>query len=261
VTLPPRANPSDLQVTENGLSVVPQLRLVSQDRSPLSVAILIDSSDSMRGRPLAAAVSAAQTLIDHKPSRASAEVIGFAKSPYLVHAFATDPAAFKDAFGAVTPTHQTSLWDSVVYASQQLASQNVTTRAIVLLTDGRDTTSAATVADATSAAKAARVRVFAVGLTGASLDRADLQSIVDNTGGQFIEVQSADQLTNVYKGIAKSLAQQYVLTYTSQLRRPGEQVLVALRLGSDVIEEHYTIPATGSSPAAAPSQSAGFWGS
>ena len=123
-----------------------------------------------------------------------------------------------DALTDVTPSPKTALWDAVVAAGQQLAGRDSTTRAIVLLTDGRDNASVADVQSALKVVSGAHVRVFAVGLAGAKLDRADLQTIVDRTGGEFIEVQSADQLTSVYAGLARRLNHQYLLTYTSQQR-------------------------------------------
>ena len=61
---------------------------------------------------------------------------------------------------------------------------------IVLLTDGADTTSAATVADAANAALSVHARVFVVGLPGARTNRANLERLVSQTGGRFVQVRS-----------------------------------------------------------------------
>ena len=167
----------------------------------------------------------------------------------------SDADAATAALSGVKPSRQTALWDAVVAAGQQLAERDATTRAIVLLTDGRDTVSTADLHSAMKAVSAAHVRVYAVGLAGANLDRHDLQAIVNRTGGEFIEVKSAENLRAVYAGIARRINHQYLLSYTSQLRKPGEKVVVQARLGSDVAELRYTTPDVVVA-AAAPSHSA-----
>ena len=84
LTLPPNTAPGDIQVTENGVPVDPRIRAVAEDRRPLSIAVLIDSSNSMRGEALTSAVDAARTLIAGKPARSEAAVFTFARTPQLI---------------------------------------------------------------------------------------------------------------------------------------------------------------------------------
>jgi tight adherence protein B len=250
LTLPPGANPGDVQVTENGVPVTPRIRAVAEDSRPLSVAVLIDTSNSMRGEALTSALNAARTLIAGKPARSEAAVFTFARTPQLAVPWSTQSGGGADALTDVTPSPKTALWDAVVAAGQQLAERDSTTRAIVLLTDGRDNASVADLQSALKVVSGAHVRVFAVGLAGTKLDRADLQKIVNRTGGEFIEVQSADQLKSVYAGLARRLSHQYLLSYASQQRTAGKTVVVRARLGSAVAEQRYTVP---EGAAAAPS--------
>ena len=242
LTLPPNTARGDVRVTENGVTVDPRIRAVAEDRRPLSIAVLIDSSNSMRGEALTSAVDAARTLIAGKPARSEAAVFTFARTPQLIVPWSTQTGDPGDVLTNVTPSPKTALWDAVVAAGQQFADRDSTTRAIVLLTDGRDNASVADLDSALKVVSGAHVRVFAVGLAGAKLDRADLQTIVDRTGGEFIEVQSANQLTSVYAGLARRLNHQYLLSYTSQQRTAGETVVVRVRLGSAVAEQRYTVP-------------------
>ncbi len=262
LTLPPNTAPGDIQVTENGVPVNPRIRAVGEDRRPLSIAVLIDSSNSMRGEALTSAVDAARTLIAGKPARSEAAVFTFARTPQLIVPWSTQTGDPGDALTNVTPSPKTALWDAVVAAGQQLAGRDSTTRAIVLLTDGRDNASVADVHSALKVVSGAHVRVFAVGLAGAKLDRGDLQAIVDRTGGEFIEVQSADQLTSVYAGLARRLNHQYLLSYTSQQRTAGETVVVRARLGSAVAEQRYTVPEGAAvAPSSGPHEDGGLLGS
>jgi tight adherence protein B len=238
----PNLKPYDVQVTENGVPVIAHLTPIARNRVPLSIAVLLDTSNSMRGRPLSAAISAVKTLIADKPARSEVAVFGFAATPYLVHGWSSSADAFDASLGAVQPSSGTSIWDAVGMASQSVGERRGASRALVLLTDGDDTESAATVIDAANAARSEHARVFVVGLPGAEINRQNLQELVDQTGGDFVQVRSIDQLRRVYGDLAAELGSQYVLSYISQLRGTGRPVSVALSVAGLTAIQHYTIP-------------------
>jgi len=254
VTLPPGLAPYAVRVTENGFSVIPHLRSVGNGSIPLSVAILLDTSDSMRGRRLTAAADAATTLIAGRPRKAQIAVFGFARRPHLVHGF-SNGATTDNALGSLHTSSGTALWDTVTAASQLLAQQHGSSHAIVLLTDGRDTSSAATELEAAAAARTAGVRVFAVVLPG-RVDTSSLSDLVDATGGQLVHVRSISALHQVYASLAQRLRQQYVLTYSSQLRHAGSTADVRLTVDGRSAEVRYTVPALA---AVAPARTHGWW--
>ena len=254
VTLPPGVAAYDAQVTENGVPVIPHLRSVSNGSIPLSLAVVLDTSDSMRGAKLAAAVDAARTLIDARPARARAAVFGFARQPYLVSPWSAGDAA-KAALGGIHTSSGTAIWDAVTSASQLLAQQHGSSHAIVLLTDGHDTASAASEADAAAAARAAGARVFIVVLPG-QVD-SQLRGLVDATGGEFVRVRSISALHHVYATLAQRLRQQYVLTYTSQLRGAGTAAHVHVQIAGRSAGIEYTVPRL-AQPSAV-TQSRGWW--
>ncbi|MGZ4481798.1 MAG: type II secretion system F family protein [Gaiellales bacterium] len=242
VTLPPGADPTQLQVTENGVPVILHLKPITSERLPLSIALVLDTSDSMRGEKLAAAMSAAQTLIDAKPLRAEVAVFGFAKQPVLLGGWSQDARSFSPALSNLTTTHGTAIWDSVVMASQLLSERGGTSKALILLTDGQDVSSRGTAGEAAAAARAAHVRVYAVTVGTSATDRQQLQQLVDATGGEFIQVASSTELQHVYAGLAARLAQEYTLTYTSQMASGGEVVSVRATLNGVSAEQRYSAP-------------------
>jgi tight adherence protein B len=254
--LPAGTKPFALDVSENGVPVIPHLAPIADHRVPLSVAVVLDTSNSMRGEPLSAAVDAAETLIGQKPSRSEAAVFGFAKTPYMIHAWSADAGTFDASLQAISSSNGTSIWDAVGMASQSLGDRHGASRALVLLTDGRDTTSDASLTDAVNAAKSANARVFVVGLPGASSDQASLDQLVADTGGTFVQVQSLGELHRVYASLATELSSQYVLTYASQLRGTGRPVTVDVRVAGLSASVQYTIPPIATAPAAEPS---GWW--
>jgi tight adherence protein B len=254
--LPPGAQPYSVQVSENGVPVIPHLAPIGQHQVPLSVSVVLDTSNSMRGRPLAAAVDAAETLIRQKPERSEAAVFGFAATPYQIHAWSTDTATFDASLQSIAPSAGTSIWDAVGMASQSLGDRHGASRALVLLTDGSDTASGATVDDAVRAARSVHAQVFVVGLPGVSGDHSDLDRLVAGTGGRFIQVRALSELHRVYASLATEFSRQYVLTYISQLRGTGRPVTVDVRVGGLSAEVQYSIPPIAETPAAKPH---GWW--
>lgn len=255
VTLPAGVQPYDVTVSENGVPVIPHLQPVTRSRVPVSVVVAIDTSDSMRGAKLADALDAARTLIAAKPARSEAELIGFAARAETLHTWSADPAASISALTQVATSSGTAIWDTVTAAAQQLGSRPGTARVVVLLTDGKDTSSSATLADAIAAARRDHVHVDVVGLPGAPAT-AQLRRLAGATGGEFVQVSSLRQLDQVYAGLAARLSHQYVLTYTSQLRGTGRNVLVRVSAGGASTAVGYAIPRL--APSAAP-RAQGWW--
>jgi tight adherence protein B len=251
VTLPAGAHPYDVHVSENGVPVIPHLVSLNTTAVPVSLVVLLDTSNSMRGKPLTAALDAAQTLIDQKSLRSEVAVYGFSQHPYVIHQWATDRSAFQASLASVSATQGTALWDAVTYASQELRGRTGSSKAIVVLTDGADNSSAATAASATAVARSVGAHVFAVGLPGVRSEATDVQALVDETGGDFIRVSSLTDLKAVYAGLATRLKQQYQLSYQSQLRGVGKQVTVRLDVNGVSAGQRYTIPPTAAAVVAA----------
>jgi len=256
LSLPPGVAPFDVHVTENGVPVIAHLAPITRGRLPLSLAVVIDASDSMRGGPLTAAEDAAETLIQDKPARSEAATFAFARTPFTVHTWSTDRFAFGPTLHALHARPGTAIWDTVTMATQLLEGRHGASRAIVLLTDGRDTDSTATAATAAAAARAAGVRVYAVALPGANVDRTGLEAVVHATGGEFVQVASLARLGRVYGALAERLRQQYTLTYTSQLRGTARQVTVQASLDGMSAAQTYSVPRL---PAPAATGARGWW--
>jgi tight adherence protein B len=240
--LPAGVSPYSLRVTENGVPVIPHLTPIDRKGVPVSVAVMLDTSDSMRGHALRAAVDAARTLIDDKPARSEAAIFGFARTPYLIHPWSTAPGALDASLASVKVSAGTAIWDAVGMASQSIGERPGASRVLVLLTDGSDTSSGASVTDAARAARSVHARVLVVGLPGAQTNRTNLERLVQQTGGTFVQVRSFDELHAVYAGLATELGHQYLLTYTSQQRGTGDTVNVTVSVGRLTATERYTIP-------------------
>ncbi len=219
----------NIRITEAGalvriLSVRP---LASTGRS-FDVVLVIDTSDSVQGAPLAAAVAAAQAFVKGVPPQVPIGVLTFSDKPAVVQAITGDHQAVLGAIAGISQTRAgTHLFDAVAAATRMFhgtAQHNV-----ILLTDGRDVGSAGTLASALAAAKKAGVSVFTVGL-GDKVSTPVLQTLATQTHGVYLPAAQQAQLSSIYQDLATQLSRQYVVLYRSKAAG-GSQVTVSVQAG------------------------------
>jgi tight adherence protein B len=201
-------------VTEAG-----QSRSVRVDALPaeeLDVALVIDTSGSMIGAPLAAAKSAAQAFLTQLPASVPVSVIGFGASPAVVSPRSTNRTAQLAAVRALNAGGQTALYDAIRTALTQLQQPGAGVRQMtVLLTDGGDTTSTATL-DATAEAMAkAKIPLFAVELKTNESNPAALAKLTSASGGRIVPAADPAALAGAFDDVAAQLVRQYAVTYRS----------------------------------------------
>ena len=111
---------------------------------PVSVVAVIDASGSMSGAPLAAAQAATLDLIDGLKPDDRVALLAFADAPVVLSPLSTDRSLLGDAVSSLTAAGDTALYDAMDAAAELLARVDGP-RAIVLLSDGRDSGRVSTV--------------------------------------------------------------------------------------------------------------------
>jgi Mg-chelatase subunit ChlD len=139
---------------ENG-AAVSGLRALNLGRAK-TVALAVDRSKSMKGRPLTDATTAARLFVGSKAKHDRIEVITFGSQAFAVTRFSESVTEADEALAAIGPDRRagTSLWDAVVHAARRLSTQDQPGHVILLVTDGHDVSSTATYRDAVVAAPA-----------------------------------------------------------------------------------------------------------
>ena len=125
----------------------------------------------------------------------------------------------------VTPEGGTSLHDAVVRSLEQFRGRRGR-QAVVLLTDGEDTTSRTDWKVAERFAHTMRIPVFSIGLGVGKLDfssRKTLKGLAAETGGEAFFPKQVEELPAVYTRIAELLRSQYLLWYPSPSDKPHEE--------------------------------------
>jgi len=213
---------------------------------PLSLAILIDTSASEE-RTLPDEKEAARAFLENvlRATKDEAAVLSFTGETTLEQGFsgnierlrrAIDRVEFIPPSGYVgggvvvngTPpisgTNQslagsTAIWDAVWATSEELLSTSAehTRRAIILLTDGVDTSSRLKMHEAIDRAQKADALIYAIGIGDRysfNVNEGDLRKIAEKTGGRAYFPKHERDLRDAFAQIQRDLREQYLVAYS-----------------------------------------------
>lgn len=197
--------------------------------APIALAMALDTSGSMAGTPLTDAKAAMRTLIESLQPADQGAIITFSTTASVAQGLTDDKNALIATTNATVATGNTAIFDAVAAAVDVLSGvPSQTRRAIVLLTDGLDTSSRLSLAGATERLSSQGYPLYVIGL-GTNLDSGVLQSLADgSTGGQAYVAPSSEQLAGIYSGLAQLISAQYVVSYRSTVRAVAEGATVAV---------------------------------
>jgi len=180
---------------------------------PITMAILIDTSGSMRDK-IREVHAAAGAFVDTIRDIDNALVIDFDDNVFLIQDLTNDHEALKEAITSTEPLGATSLFDAVHAAYRKIGKIDGR-KAVILLSDGEDTSSQFGFKRVLNEAKTNNTIVYTIGVGGGSIDRNVMEEFAQNTGGKAFFVKKADELSKVYQRIADELGKQYYLTYST----------------------------------------------
>jgi Ca-activated chloride channel homolog len=231
----------DFEVYEDGAKQ--KLTFFSKTQQPISLALLLDTSASMderMGIAQEAAIGFAKQL--HKDDQA--EVIDFDSQVRVLSPFTNDAAALEKAIRATTPNGSTSLYNALYIALKELkksktaGSADIRRQAIVLLSDGDDTSSLIEFDQVLDLAKRSEVVIYSIGLRQGEIARREfkeaefvLKQLSTETGGRAYFPTDARELAKIYQGIWDELSSQYAIAYASaNPKRDGAWRRIQVRL-------------------------------
>src|SRR5258706_1793287 len=242
---------TDFEVRDNG-QLRPILSLQSDRQSPLSVAILVDMSGSMRiGSKIAMARQAYDTVLSQLThSEDEVALFTFDASLHQRLDFTHDVATLRGGLSEFEPFGATSLYDATAATARRLAARSATHKAIIVLTDGMDTSSKLTAGEVSGLASSIDVPVFVVATVPALDQRvmmqasersalseaADLRDLAEWTGGQLVFASTFLETTAVASRLIDELRQQYVLAIEAADYREWPRLDVRARRPSTIVK-------------------------
>jgi Ca-activated chloride channel family protein len=211
---------------------------------PLAVSLLLDSSASMQDH-LATTQEAAVGFIHELGPADVASVVDFDRRVEVTQGFTDDHAALERAIRGARAGGGTALHTAVYIALRELgraavadAVGNLRRQALVVLSDGEDTSSLLTFDEVLETAVRSGTAIYAIGLGGNPLpskteQRAQytLRRFAQQTGGRAFFPLEAKDLRDVYRDIKHELSNQYLLAYESTNKfRDGQYHRIAVRI-------------------------------
>jgi Mg-chelatase subunit ChlD len=216
LTLPDerRLTTADVRVLEDGEpaaspSLVPADRLGSHG---FGLVLVIDASRSMRGTPIAAAMSAARAFAGRRQVDQRLGVVLFNRRAETLLPLTANQGAIDAALASTAPLQlRTAVHDGALAGVDMLRAAGMTGGSVVLLSDGADTASRATMPTVVDAARRAGTRIFTVGLKSRSYRAGTLEQLADATGGSYALASSPRRLEAIFDRLGAVLSRQYLL--------------------------------------------------
>lgn len=215
-------------------AVPQQVKIFHNDEKvPVSIGIVFDTSGSMEDK-----IDDVQDAVVHFAETTNPEddifVMRFSTNVEMRLDSTSDRGRIKRAVRGLEAVGSTALYDAIVEGLERLQSSKQKKKALLLITDGRDTSSQASLQDAIGAAKQSEAIIYALGIGhgergsfghifGRNLDTVDmgtLRQLAEATGGTAVLLEGqhkrggVDQLDAAALQVSAELRNQYTLAYT-----------------------------------------------
>jgi VWFA-related protein len=220
----------DFAVTDDG-APQPISYFTRQYDLPLTIGLLIDTSGSqvdVLSKEIDASVTFFKQVI--REGTDEAFLSSFDTRSWLLKNLTTSPAELEKALGILNSgvrtrhyANGTVLYDDIADSADLILARQHGRKALILLTDGEDTTSRATFDRALEACQRADTVVYSIGIgTALPNGRGILKSLAEKTGGRFFDGNHQKSTEEIYKTIEAELRSQYNLGYAPPANDPGK---------------------------------------
>lgn len=224
--------PSDFTITIDG-SPQPDavVESVLSGGRKIALAMLVDTSGSMKGVPLQSAKQAIIEMLDRLSASDRASVIGFSDRVRSGKDYTTDRVQLRSELTNLKSSGETALFDAVVRACESVTKEDCDRKVVVALSDGKDNSSAISYAECLRRVEASGVSVYTIGL-GRDITETQLQEIASKSGGRYFAAATATDLQSIYQSIAENLQNQYVVELSAPASfKPGNWHELGVTLG------------------------------
>jgi VWFA-related protein len=232
----------DFLVYEDG--VQQETTFFTRTQLPISLALLLDTSASMEER-LQTAQEAAAGFTNRLRPEDMAQIISFDSRVEILETFTNDQQHLEQAIRQTSVGGSTSLYDAIYISLKELKKvrartfDDVRRQAIVVLSDGYDTSSVLGFDEVLEQAKRSETSIYSIGLRSRDersqrgFQEADfvLRQLSRETGGLAFFPEGVGDLAAIYEQIADELSNQYTLGYTTNNpRRDGMWRRIVVRV-------------------------------
>jgi Ca-activated chloride channel family protein len=228
----------DVELFENGVKQeVSYFREASSlgdpsERVPLSVVLVLDTSGSMTEN-MRFLQEAVLNFVYKLEEVDTSLIVSFNESVKGSAEFTGDTDRLERFVEGLQAWGGTSLYDAIHYSLGRIKDAPGR-KALIVFSDGADTTSQLQDKDVVDYARAVEATVYSIGFKGsgfmASSPRGFLRKIATETGGQFFAPDKVGELIKVFNEISNELKNHYLLAYTPKLAPDGTWREIALKV-------------------------------
>jgi Ca-activated chloride channel family protein len=228
----------DVELFENGAKQeVSYFREASSlgdlsERVPLSVVLVLDTSGSM-AQNMRFLQEAVLNFVYKLEEVDTSLVVSFNESVKGSAEFTGDTDRLERFVEGLQAWGGTSLYDAIHYSLGRIKDAPGR-KALIVFSDGADTTSQLQDKDVVDYARAVEATVYSIGFKGsgfmASSPRGFLRKIASETGGQFFAPDKVSELIKVFNEISNELKNHYLLAYTPTREPDGTWREIALKV-------------------------------
>lgn len=207
------------------------------DRVPISLAVLLDISDSMFGQRLLDARAAVERfLFELLTPDDEFAVVAFNHEVRPLTSWTQSPDVVRKAFEPLRPSGSTAIYDALLSSLPMMDVRSRQRAGVIVISDGGDTASDATVRDVRLSLLQSDAFVYAIAIDpppqraiNRAVNTSSLSEITDGSGGHTEVVHSTADLQSATAIIADELNKQYVLAYSSTRAQDGKYHSIRVR--------------------------------
>ena len=182
----------------------------------LSAVLVVDISGSMKGEPWVRVKEAASGFLGRLSVNDQIALLPFHERVGPAVPFTSGVHKLESALAALQPKRDTALYDAILAGIQLYDGFEASRRAIILLTDGKDTHSRNKPEQVLSRVQTAGIPIYTIGL-GKTVKIKLLTQFADASGGSYFPAATPNELLRIYRQIAGRLQNQYRITYRTKV--------------------------------------------
>jgi VWFA-related protein len=214
----------------------------TSERVPIGLGVLLDISDSMFGKRMDDARAAVDTFLFELLDPADEFfLMAFNHRPRALTGWTREPGDVRHALAGLRPSGGTAIYDAILDALPMIEKRTRQRAAVLVISDGADTASTATLRELRPALRRSDTFVYAIAIDSPERQPINtrvqpevLREITAESGGRTEVVQNSAQLEEAAARIAEELNSQYVLGYTPPRGADGQFHSLRVRVaGSD----------------------------
>jgi VWFA-related protein len=210
----------------------------SGERVPIGLGVLVDISDSMFGQRIVdARATVDEFLLKLLDPADEFFILAFNHEPHVLTDWTTAAEVVRRALGSLRPSGGTAVYDAVTRALPVLERRSRQRAALLIISDGADNASNASLREVRSALLKSDAFVYAIAIDpeerraiNTRVDAEALREITAESGGRTEVVRGSAELAAAAARIAEELNHQYVLGYSSPRGADGHYHSIRVRI-------------------------------